>query len=232
MQFLETYQIHASYHDFFSPERVLWVEETLQSLKNFTPQRDSVFASLRTDLKKAKIMILGQDPYPQEGVATGLAFQVKATSWLQKEVNTSLKNILKLLYFSYTHERKTIEEIRREIENKRFEISSPYELLESWQNQGVILLNTALTTEIGHAGSHLALWKGFMCELIEYMTETNRELEIFIWGNRVASYKKYVKFGKICESNHPAICGNLEQPQDYLNNFCFIESKRKINWLK
>ncbi|MCX5773880.1 MAG: uracil-DNA glycosylase [Fusobacteria bacterium] len=230
--FLEEYKIHKSYQAFFSSKRVMWIEKTLELLGDYTPSKENIFKALSRDISTAKVIILGQDPYPQKGAATGLAFQVSAASWLDKEINTSLKNILKLLYFSYENKRATIEEIRSEILLGKFLISAPHKLLDSWQRQGVILLNTALTTKVLEAGSHLSIWKEFTSDLLDYMAHKNQNLEFFLWGNKVAPFKKSLKFGKISESNHPAICGNLENPKDFLNNFCFIESQTKIEWLK
>lgn len=63
--------------------------------ENFTPQKNNVLRFLKLDPVKIKVVILGQDPYPQPSIATGRAFEVKnLKSWSQKFRNASLKNIL------------------------------------------------------------------------------------------------------------------------------------------
>jgi uracil-DNA glycosylase len=229
-KFLLENKIHGSYHEFFSLKIIEEIEEIMGTIQNYTPTKDKIFRVFKYDLNNVKIVLLGMDPYPQVGVATGRAFEVKKDSWLDKGVNTSLKNMVKLIYKTYVGEIPTIDILRHEIEKENFKILPPNELFESWEKEGVLLLNTALTVEVGKSGSHIKLWKPFTEKLLGYLEEKNKNLIFLLWGTKAISYKKYIKKSKIIEHNHPAICGNLSNPKDFMNGKSFIKTKDIIEW--
>ena len=105
-EIMREFNIHPSYDGFFTGEKISQLEWILDvvSKDHYTPDKNDIFKALQMDLKEKKVLLLGMDPYPQEGVATGLAFEVKANSWNDKQVNTSLKNMLKLIYKTYYKE--------------------------------------------------------------------------------------------------------------------------------
>ena len=88
---------HSSWKAFFERDDIQKMIEDIECKidDNFTPSADKVFRFAEVDLKKLKVVILGQDPYPQEGVATGRAFEVNG--WDQMGTNISLQNIMKLI---------------------------------------------------------------------------------------------------------------------------------------
>ena len=229
--FLEKNKIDPSYHDFFTNSRIEEIENIFLNIEEHTPNKIDVFKVFQTSIQNKKIVLLGMDPYPQLGVATGRAFEVRKESWLDRGVNTSLKNILKLIYKTYVGVIPTIDDLRKEIKDNKFKILPPNELFESWEAQGVLLLNTALTVKVGEPGSHIKLWKNFTEELLEYLEEKNSNLVFFLWGTKAIKYKKNIKKLKIIEHNHPAICGNLKNPKDFMNGRSFSETKEIINWL-
>jgi len=229
--FLEINKIDESYYDFFTESRVKEISKIFSKIEEYTPNREDVFKVFQKDLKNVKVVLLGMDPYPQLGVATGRSFEVKKDSWLDKGVNTSLKNILKLIYKTYVGVIPTIEELREEIKNNRFDILPPTEIFESWESQGVLLLNVALTFILGEPVSHLKMWKEFTEDLLSYLESKNQKLIFLLWGSKAIKYKKNIKNSKIIEHNHPAICGNLKNPKDFMNGTSFSETREIINWL-
>lgn len=229
-KFLEDNKIHDSYHEFFTLEIIQEIEKIMKSITNYTPTKKNIFKVFRSDLNKVKIVLLAMDPYPQKGVATGLAFEVEKNSWMDKEVNTSLKNIMKLIYKTYVGEVPTIDMLREKINNKVFDVLPPNELFKSWESQGVLLLNTALTVEIGNSGSHIKLWKNFTEKLMGFIEEKNSNLIFLLWGAKALKYKKYIKKSQIIEHNHPAICGNLKNPKDFFNGESFEKTRNFIHW--
>ncbi|WP_067141875.1 uracil-DNA glycosylase family protein [Oceanivirga salmonicida] len=234
-KFLKAYNIHADYADFFTTSRVIKIENFIKKLnikqEKYYPQENLIFKALSTSLTDKKVCILGKDPYFQPNVATGLAFEVKKKSWTLKTVNTSLKNILKLIYYSYTNERKEIIEIREEVAMGKFRILAPDKLFKSWEKQGVLLLNTALTVLSGNAGSHIYFWNEIIRELIEYISSKNNNITFLLWGKDAQSFEKNILNGEIIKHNHPAICGKLNKENDFLNGKSFTLTKDKINWL-
>ncbi|TDT71839.1 uracil-DNA glycosylase [Hypnocyclicus thermotrophus] len=227
------FKYHNTYQDFFNENKEL-LEKIIKEINkdNYTPQKENIFKALETDLYKNKIVILGMDPYPQKNVATGLAFEVLLDSWQDKKINTSLKNILKLIYKSYYGEILSINELRKKIESKEFNIEKPKKMFKNWQKQGVLLLNTAFTTKLDKPGAHIKVWKEFSINLIEYISKNNPRLIWFLWGEKAKKYEKYIINNKnIYYSNHPVICGQLINPKDFLNSNCFLETKDIIKWI-
>jgi len=232
VNFYKKYGIHSSYYDFFNERQIKNIEKILETISSdeFSPKESDIFKVFKRDLFSRKVVLLGMDPYPQKSVATGRAFEVLEESWSSKKVNTSLKNMLKLIYKSYLGEIPTVAKLRQEIEKGSFIILPPNRLFTHWEDQGVLLLNTALTVKLGKAGSHIKIWKEFTRELLEYLGEKNPELIYFLWGGKAKEFEKYI-VGEIIKHNHPAICGNLKNPNDFLNGESFIRTKEIINWL-
>lgn len=233
-KFLEKYNINSEYFDFFNDEKIKMIETFINNMEykniKYVPKRNNIFKALNKSISSKKIVILGMDPYKQKNTATGFAFEVEEEEWESKKINTSLKNILKLIYFSYNMEYKSIEEIRKEIKEKKFLIKNPKEIFKDWDQQGVLLLNTALTTEENISGKHIKFWKEITTELIEYISIKNNDIIYFLWGKDAQEYRKNIKEGILYESNHPAICGNLKNIKDFMNSKCFINTKSLIKW--
>lgn len=103
-------------------------------------------------------------------------------------------------------------------------------MFESWEQQGVLLLNGALTCEVGAPGSHSDIWKDFMVEVFKYISEYNSEIIFFLWGNYANTFKDLLKDNKIYSSRHPMMCSR-KYPDDFLKNTCFYDTKHVINWL-
>jgi len=118
-----------------------------------------------------KVVILGMDPF-HDGSAIGLAFDNQID---QKKISPSLKVIFK--------------EIQEDADVKYFgEDEKVTSYLGHLPEQGVLLLNTALTVKHGAAGSHARLWKPFTEQLIKDIQKKDNIVWI-LWGNHAKSYK-------------------------------------------
>jgi uracil-DNA glycosylase len=184
------------------------------------------------ELSRVKIIILGQDPYPQAGAATGRAFEVGTLeSWQTPFRNTSLKNIVRALYQYYTGSTKKYLEILPEI-GKTFPLPSPQNLFAIWEEQGVLLLNTSLTCALGKPGSHAALWSDFTTLLVEFLSQRLPRALWILWGNH--AQRQLAPFPSVhtLRSRHPMLCAP-GHPADFLfgEQNCFRETKNLINWL-
>ena len=124
---------------------------------SFQPKKDDIFNVFRMPLDEIKVVILGQDPYPTPGDAIGYAF-----------INGRNKTP------------KSLEIIEREIE---VETSYSSQGIETWIEQGVFLLNTALTVETSRAGSHLEYWKNFTAAVIWHIS-VNHPCIWVLWGKK------------------------------------------------
>lgn len=232
--FMNKYNIDESYREFFNIEKVSNIQNFINNLnfesKEYTPSEEKIFRSLEMKIEDIKVCILGKDPYFQKGVATGLAFEVNKDSWNDESINTSLKNILKLIYKTYTGEINDINYIRKMIENNKFKILAPNLLFENWMKQGVLLLNSSLTTLVGSAGMHHKFWTPIVKELIEYISSKNNNITYLLWGNDALIFEKNILNGNIVKHNHPAIVGKLDNPNDFMNGKSFEVTKDIINW--
>ena len=235
MEFMEKYNIHEDYYDFFTVEKVAAINSFIKCMEirkiEYTPKNEYIFKALRSSLSSRKVCILSNEPYSQGEIATGLAFEVKNTSWVNHEINISLKNILKLLYKTYNGKMENIEKIRKEISHNEFNILPPNELFKSWEKQGVLLLNSSLTAIEEKTGEHNKFWHPFTRDLMEYISTKNKNMVHLLWGKDAEQFEKNILNGEIIKSNHPAKGGHSEGEKDFLKGDFFEKTKDIINWL-
>lgn len=147
-----------------------------------------------------KVLIIGQDPYPDEAKAHGLAF-----SYNNGEIpaEDSLLNIF----------RKISEDVG---------IDNSYTNLSAWKKQGVLLLNTALTFAPNNQDFHIKAWHNFVnhviSKLLEVKTTNKQPLVVMLWGAKAneikslaykgnqqgADYQEKYPLVKILRSSHPS----------------------------
>ena len=156
------------------------------------PLAEDVFNAFKSvDLTDVKVVILGQDPYHGVGAegqsqAHGLAFSVR------KGIKTppSLANIYK--------------ELKQDIQD--FDIPE-HGYLQSWAEQGVLLLNTVLTVKQGQAHSHAKLgWEIFTDEVIAQLNQQNSGCVFMLWGSHAQKKGKNIEPKKhlVLNSVHPS----------------------------
>lgn len=195
-----------------------------------TPPKKQIYRALElVPFEKVKVVILGQDPISHvEGSlfsATGLAFALNPKV-LEKYPSTSLG----LKARSLT---KILKMLRQELGVKS--TNSPEVSLESWAKQGVLLLNTALTTRPGAPEAHLKEWKQFLAALILALNSHSRSI-IF-----VLTCKPAKEFFPLIASHHrvffnykhPSRCWEIYNTPNCSGkplNFFKLTSKEIINW--
>lgn len=165
-----------------------------QSGKSFTPIIKDVFKAFREcPYDKLKVVIIGMDPYPQFGVADGIAFSCSYTKKEQPSLRYIFDEIFNTVYLP-----KIDDNFR--IERKDFNPD-----LTRWCNQGVLLLNTGLTCEIGVSGSHIQLWKPFIIHLLRQLNEYNTGLVYVFLGTKAKEYHTEISSNNYkLLANHPA----------------------------
>lgn len=175
--------------DEFKKEYYLNLREFLKneySSKVIYPDANNIFEALKhTSYNDTKVLILGQDPYHGDGQAHGLAFSV------QKGIQTppSLLNIYKELQ----------SDLGCFIPNNGY--------LIPWANQGILLLNTALTVRAHEANSHRDKgWENFTDSIIKMLNRREEPIIFVLWGSNARSKKKLIDNKKhyILESPHPS----------------------------
>ena len=166
MRLLNDY--HSSWSEFLTEEIVYKLKDIESKIgDNINPDPENVLRFLSNDLNSIKVVILGQDPYPEKGRATGRSFEVgDLHNWNDKFRQVSLKNIIRLIHKNYNNieaynEIKKFSIIQEEIKNNNFNILPPDEIFKSWEKQGVLMLNTYLSIEAGKPGSHIDIWEDY-----------------------------------------------------------------------
>ena len=151
----------------------------------YPPQNEVFNAFALTEFAAVKVVILGQDPYHGPGQAHGLCFSV------QRGVPAppSLVNIYK--------------ELKRDL---NIDIPS-HGCLQSWADQGVLLLNTTMTVERANAASHAKKgWEHFTDRIIQVVSETQPTLVFLLWGAHAQGKQKLIDATKhlVLTSVHPS----------------------------
>lgn len=139
-----------------------FVKEEYAQRKVFPPADDIFNAFHLTPLKEVKVVILGQDPYHNDGQAHGLCFSVKP----DVEIPPSLVNIYQELH----------DDLGCYIPNNGY--------LTKWAKQGVLMLNTVLTVRAHQANSHRGRgWEEFTDAAIRILDEQDRPIVFILWGS-------------------------------------------------
>jgi uracil-DNA glycosylase len=200
---------------YFSTLKEFLVEEK----KNYTlypPGRLIFNAFQRTPFDRAKVVILGQDPYHGKGQAHGLCFSVP--QGIPKP--PSLVNIFKEL-------------------NADMGIPLPeHGNLEKWADQGVLLINATLTVRNSQAGSHQKQgWETFTNRVIELVSQQKNGVVFLLWGRFAHAKEVLIDSDKhlILKSAHPSPlsayngffgCRHFSKTNDYLEK----QGKTGIDW--
>lgn len=187
-------------------------------------ENSDILLSLKlTDFNKVKVLIIGQDPYPNEEDAHGLAFSKKSG-----EFPDSLRNIFNKIKEEYS------------IENKNGNLTS-------WAQRGVLLLNRSLTySQTESLAKRNSFWKPVIDDIINNLTKRKQPLVIMLWGNpannlfpndnnyylsknilvlrsshpSMLGYKKETLFGSFYNCKHFSLC----------NKFLKENSIEEIDW--
>lgn len=192
------------------------------------PLMMDIFNAFRwVDEWNIKVVVLGQDPTPKEGEATGMAFSLKETS---DPTFVSTGNILRLL------------------KKHGYKVNEGNGDLTWLAKQGVLLLNSALTITVGMNSDsdwHQKLWRTFTIKLIHHLSvNTERNLVWMLWGVKAQAFRRFIdeKSSKWKEKKHLVLEGVHPSPlngdkfakqNDFFgeaNTFLQYKGRAQINW--
>lgn len=181
------------------------------------PASDDIFNAFHyTPLSKVRVVILGQDPYHNDGQAHGLCFSVKKGV----DIPPSLLNIYKELQ----------TDLGCRIPDHGY--------LKKWADQGVLLLNTVLTVRAHEANSHKGIgWEEFTDAAIRALNAQDRPIVFMLWGSPARAKKAMLDNPKhlILEAPHPSPlsayrgffgCRHFSQ----CNAFLILHGQDPIDW--
>ena len=186
--------------------------------KNILPKASLWFNALNsTPLDSVKVVILGQDPYPTVGHAHGLCFSALEEV---KPLPKSLLNIYK--------------ELQEDIGIDNFH--TPY--LQSWAEQGVLLLNSVLTVEAGRSNAHAGRgWERFTDKIIEVVNEHCEHVVFILWGSYAQKKGCSIDTQRhmIIKSPHPSPLSAYRgffgsKPFSKTNSYLKANKKGEIHW--
>lgn len=197
--------------------KVMQILDSEYKTKRISPNKGDVFKVFNLcEYKNLRVIILGQDPYPQSDVANGIMFGTnkKIFTPTLKVITESLINPEKVEYESYFIDTS----------------------LESWLKQGVLLLNSSLTVEENKIGTHTMLWRNFISSFISKVSESNPGLVFILLGNQAKTFKPYIhKNCYVLLEQHPLhfVRTNSKMPDTVFkeaNRILKSSNNIKINW--
>ena len=89
--------------------------------------------------------------------------------------------------------------------------------LESWARQGILMINSALTCEVGKIGSHVNYWRTFMSKLLKNLSKETTGIVYILFGKQAQNLKFYIdkNYNGIIEVEHPAYFARLNKIMPY-----------------
>ena len=177
------------------------------------PPKEQIFRVFEMNVKKIRIVLLGQDPYHNPNQANGLSFSVCDNV----TIPPSLQNIFK--------------EIKNEFPERKYVFENGN--LERWfYEEKIFLLNSSLTVVKNRPASHMELWEKFTNDVIEFIDLNNNNCIFVLLGNYAKSKKIFIKNKhNIIQGVHPS---PFSANKGFFNSNIFVEIENKlgkeINW--
>ena len=162
-------------------------KDLIERIENFVrgreiaPSYELIFRALSQSIGSTRVVLFGQDPYPTKGDAHGLAFSVEASV---SPLPPSLRNIYKELHNDLAISRTNGD-------------------LSDWAEQGVMLINRILSTDVGQSMAHSKLgWQ----EVTETVAQTLGKMNVVavLWGNTALELKHHFRPDDVVSSVHPS----------------------------
>jgi uracil-DNA glycosylase len=163
------------------------------------PPRHQIFAAFALPVSDIQVVLLGQDPYHGAGQAHGLAFSVLDGV----AAPPSLLNIWK--------------ELAAEFPERGYVARPATGNLAAWVEQGIFLLNTALTVEESRPGSHAALWCDFTDDVIRFVAKNNATCIFLLLGNHAKGKASICRAEGVADAR--VICGVHPSPLSAARGF-------------
>lgn len=197
-----------------------WLKNINQS--TLCPNIKDVFKTFKLcPYNKCRVIFMGQDPYPQRGVAQGVLFG-NSSDTPENKLSPSLQIIKEsVINFEIPHNLITFDPT-----------------LESWAKQGILMINSALTTEVGKIGVHMMKWRPFMIAFLKQMSMINPGIIYVLFGSQAQILEPYInKNNYVLKIEHPAYFARTNKKMPYhiwkdINKILYDLYGEKIEWFK
>jgi uracil-DNA glycosylase len=180
--------------------------------RSVTPDYNLIFRALNQPIESTRVVIFGQDPYPTKGHAHGLAFSIDSSI---TNLPASLRNIYKELFADLG-------------------ITRTHGDLSDWADQGVMLINRVLSTEIGKSLAHEKLgWQDITERVAQVLGE--RDVIAVLWGSTALPLKQFFHEQSVITSVHPSPLSAYRgffgsSPFSQVNAILRSKGLQEINW--
>lgn len=175
------------------------------------PSLKNIFKAFRIcSFKECRVIMLGQDPYPQPGVATGILFG-NNSDIPESLISPSLRVVKKAVNATPTFDNS----------------------MQEWAHQGILMINSALTCEVNRIGSHVDIWRPFVSKLVHNISIDRPDIIFVMFGAQAQSFNRDVQGCKIINVKHPAYYARMgfpmpSDPFDEVNQLLEEMGKPKI----
>ncbi|MEY3196034.1 MAG: hypothetical protein RL252_361 [Actinomycetota bacterium] len=180
--------------------------------RSVTPDYNLIFRALNQPIESTRVVIFGQDPYPTKGHAHGLAFSIDSSI---TNLPASLRNIYKELFADLG-------------------ITRTHGDLSDWADQGVMLINRVLSTEIGKSLAHEKIgWQEITERVAQVLGE--RDVIAVLWGSAALPLKQFFHERSVITSVHPSPLSAYRgffgsSPFSQVNAMLRSKGLKEINW--
>lgn len=197
-----------------------WLRSINQS--TLCPSIKDIFKAFKLcPYNNCRVVFIGQDPYPQRGVAQGVLFG-NSSDTPENKLSPSLQIIKEsVINFEIPH---------------NLIIFDP--TLESWAKQGILMINSALTTEVGKIGVHMMKWRPFMIAFLKQMSMINPGIIYVLFGSQAQILEPYIsKNNYVLKIEHPAYFARTNKKMPYhiwrdINKILYDLYGERIEWFK
>ncbi len=197
-----------------------WLRSINQS--TLCPSIKDVFKAFKLcPYNNCRVVFIGQDPYPQRGVAQGVLFG-NSSDTPENKLSPSLQIIKEsVINFEIPHNLITFDPT-----------------LESWAKQGILMINSALTTEVGKIGVHMMKWRPFMIAFLKQMSMINPGIIYVLFGSQAQILEPYIsKNNYVLKIEHPAYFARTNKKMPYhiwkdINKILYDLYGERIEWFK
>ncbi|MDH6207852.1 uracil-DNA glycosylase [Aurantimicrobium minutum] len=192
------------------------LNQEIDAGEQLLPSSSNILRAFTIPFDEVKVVIVGQDPYPTQGDAVGMSFSVSPE---RRDLPRSLRNIFTELHADIGCDLPATGD------------------LSPWAEQGVMLLNRALTVRAGEAGSHRGIgWEHVTEQVLRSLNDRmNRPLVAVLWGNDAKSAHAYLNNSIVIESVHPSPLSASRgffgsRPFSKVNTALVKAGQTPINW--
>lgn len=181
------------------------------NINKIRPYYKNIFRAFKEcPYSKCNICCIGQDPYPQPGIATGILFG-NHSNMSENLLSPSLKVVKKAVNATTSFDNTMLK----------------------WVHQGILMINSALTCEVNKIGSHTEIWRPFISKLIHNISLNRPDMIFVMFGAQAQSFNKEIEGNTIINVKHPAYYARMgfpmpSEPFEEVNRLLEEQGKPKI----